>query len=207
MPTTVKFAFPKPPDLPPALPPIPVRRFSVDEYHRIIQAGVLQHDERVELIHGWITPVWPDGPTGSSVIRRLDRLLQRSIRDAAVVSVGQPITTLDSQFAPAVAVCRGPESRYFSTHPEPDDISFVVDVVDSGLMSNLAERISVYARYRIGCCWVVHIENRQVEVYTQPTGKTRGRYQQQANYGVRESVPVLIGDTPCRKIPVSELLP
>src|SRR5436305_1613534 len=112
MPTVVRVVQKKPPVLPPAYPPLPVRRFTVDEYHRLIQTGILKSGEPVELIHGWIVPKMPTNPTHASIVRRLDRLLQRLVGETAVIGVQQPITTLDSEPEPDLTVSRGPEVRY-----------------------------------------------------------------------------------------------
>ena len=51
------------PILPPVVPPVPVRRFTVAEYHQMIQAGILGEDDNVELLEGWIVPEMPRNPT------------------------------------------------------------------------------------------------------------------------------------------------
>ena len=50
------------PTLPPVVPPVPVRRFTVDEYHQMIRAGILGEDDDVELLEGWIVPKMPRNP-------------------------------------------------------------------------------------------------------------------------------------------------
>src|SRR5579871_2322890 len=133
----------KPRKLPPAYPPAPVRRFTVDEYHQLIRAGVFRSGERVELIHGWIIPKMPTSPTHASVVRRLDKQLQRLIGDRAVVGVQQPITTPDSEPEPDLTVSRGPENLYFTAHPLPEDIYFVVEVSDTSLTYDRGEKLSL----------------------------------------------------------------
>src|SRR5260370_38754152 len=56
------------PRLPPIIPPVPVRRFTVDEYHQMIQAGILGEDDNVELLEGWIVPKMPRNPAHDAVI-------------------------------------------------------------------------------------------------------------------------------------------
>src|SRR5947209_7570300 len=145
MPTVIRLRPKRLIPLPPAYPPLPVRRFTVEEYHRLIQTGILKSGEPVELIHGWIVPKMPTNPTHSSIVRRLDKLLQRLVDDSSVVGVQQPITTPDSEPEPDLTVSRGPEMLYFTTHPEPPDIHFVVEVSDTTLAYDQGEKLSLYA--------------------------------------------------------------
>jgi Uma2 family endonuclease len=207
MPTVVRVARKKPPVLPAAYPPLPVRRFTVDEYHQLIQTGILKSGERVELIHGWIVPKMPTNPTHASIVRRLDRLLQRLVGDGAVVGVQQPITTLDSEPEPDLTVSRGPEVRYFMSHPTADDIHFVIEVSDTTLAFDQGEKLALYARAGVLMYWIVNVEARGVEVHTQPRGGRRPTYRTRTGYGPRDAVPVVIAGKRVGSIPVSDLLP
>lgn len=207
MPTVVRLLPKRLAPLPPAYPPLPVRRFTVEEYHRLIQTGILKSGEPVELIHGWIVPKMPTNPTHSSIVRRLDKFLQRIFDDASVVGVQQPITTTDSEPEPDLTVSRGPERRYFTTHPEPIDIHFVVEVSDTTLAYDQGEKLSLYARAGIELYWIVNIEDRRIEVYSQPRGGRKPTYRSRTDYGPRDSVPVMVGGKKIGTIPVSELLP
>ena len=57
--------------LPAIVPPLPVRRFTVDEYHQMIETGVLGEDDDVELLEGWIVPKMGKKPSSR---RRRSRL-------------------------------------------------------------------------------------------------------------------------------------
>lgn len=208
MPTVVRVPRPKPPArLPPAYPPLPVRRFSVEEYHRLIEIGLFNSGERYELIHGWIVPKMPTNPTHASVVRRLDRILQRLAAGAAVVGVQQPITTPDSEPEPDLTVSRGPEDLYFTRHPGPADIQFVVEVSDSTLAYDQGGKKELYARAKVPVYWVVNLEALQVEVYTDPRGGRRPTYRQVALYGRLDAVPVIVGGKQVGLIKVKDLLP
>src|SRR5438128_3370052 len=98
-------------------PPFPVRRFTVDEYHRMIQAGVLTENDRVELLEGWIVPKMPHNPPHDGTISLVLRRLCTSLPDDWIVRAQSAITLPDSETEPDLAVVRGPESRYLSRHP------------------------------------------------------------------------------------------
>lgn len=173
----------------------------------MIQTGILKPGDRVELIHGWIVPKWPLHPTHASVVRRLDRLLQKIVKDAAVIGVRQPITTADSEPEPDVTVSRSPENLYFTTHPVAEDIYFVIEVSDTTLAYDQGEKQTLYARARIAMYWIVNLEDRRVEVYTEPSGVKNLKYRQQSNYGPRDKVPVVVDGKQLGRIPVKEVLP
>lgn len=54
-----------------AVPTLPIRRFRVDEYHRMIDTGILTEDDRVELLEGWIVPKMPHNPPPSCCRNRI----------------------------------------------------------------------------------------------------------------------------------------
>jgi Uma2 family endonuclease len=174
----------------PAYPPLPVRRFTVDEYHRLIQTGILRSGEPVELIHGWIVPKMPTNPTHSSVVRRLDRWFQRNLPNTLVVSVQQPITTADSEPEPDLAICNGPEGLYFTSHPSPEQAVIVIEVSDSSLGYDLGEKLQLYARAKVAVYWVVDLEHKQVIVHTDPRGGKKPTYRTRNTYAPGQSVPV-----------------
>lgn len=49
------------------------RRFTVDEYHRISQAGIFAEDDRVELIDGEIIEMSPIDDAHAASVKRCNR--------------------------------------------------------------------------------------------------------------------------------------
>ena len=122
------------PLLPAIPPPLPVHRFTVDEYHQLIQMGVLDEDDDVELLEGWIVPKMRRTPTHDAVIswimnRRLTPMLPKgwSCRGQSA------IVTAESEPEPDIAVVRGSELDYLSRHPGSVDMALVIEVADSTL--------------------------------------------------------------------------
>lgn len=193
--------------LAPALPAYPVRRFTIDEYHQLIQMGLFNSDERYELIHGWIIPKWPPHPTRASAVRRLDRWFQQRTKGIACVGVRLPITTGDSEPEPDLSVCRGPEDLYFTSHPRPEDVYLVADVSDSDLAPNRDARLELYARALVPVYWIVNLAESKIEVFTEPRGGRAARYQRRTDFGSRAKVPVTLGAKKIAALPVAELIP
>ena len=90
--------------LPPAIPPLPIRRFTVDEYHRMVEIGVLKDREPYELIHGWIVQKMVVNPPHSYAINALNELFGLMRGPKATVRIQQPITTTDSEPEPDVVL-------------------------------------------------------------------------------------------------------
>jgi hypothetical protein len=145
--SSVATVSPKPAALP--MPPIPVYRFTVEQYHRLIEQGILTENDRVELLEGWITPKMTHNPPHDcSVLLAQTELLARLSADW-VVRVQSAITMRDSEPEPDLAVARGPGRRYARTHPRASDLALLVEVADTTLEADRTEKGRLYARSRI----------------------------------------------------------
>src|SRR5437773_12510107 len=105
------------------MPQHPVRLFTVDEYHRMIQTGIVADDEAVELLEGWITPKMPHNPPHDSTVGRTTRRLTAILPPGWIVRSQVPITTADSEPEPDAALVPGPDDLYDHRHPDPADVS------------------------------------------------------------------------------------
>jgi Uma2 family endonuclease len=191
-----------------AVPPWPVRRWTVAEYHQMIQAGILTENDRVELIEGWIAPKMPYNPPHDGTLDNARELVERLVSPAWRVRVQMSITTADSEPEPDIVVVPGPASRYYTRHPEPQEIALAAEVADSSLPFDRGDKCRAYARAGIVCYWIINLVNRQVEVYSDPTGPALApAYRQRTDYALADSVPVVIAGQQVALIPVADLLP
>src|SRR5205085_1775955 len=101
-----------PPTMNLAPPPFPVRRFTVDEYHRLIQSGILGEDERVELLEGWIVPKMPRNSRHDGTIDFVARALGLCLPSGRWCRTQEAITTVDSEPEPDLAVVRWSDAGY-----------------------------------------------------------------------------------------------
>jgi Uma2 family endonuclease len=142
------------------------RRFTVDEYHRLIAAGILDEDEHVELLEGVITRMSPQGVPHSRVIRWLNRFLARSLGNEYELFVQLPLTIGDrNEPEPDLAVVKAedvPADRH------PSTAVLVVEVAGSSLRIDRKVKASVYSRAGIAEYWIVNVEAQVVEVFTDP---------------------------------------
>lgn len=189
------------------LPPYPVRRFTVDEFHQVIQTGIL-NSERVELLEGWIVPKVAHSPAHETVIDLVQEVLRSRLPTCWRLRIKSAITTCDSEPEPDVSIVRGVVRDHMTRHPTPEEISLLFEVADSSLTIDRKDKARLYARAGIAIYWIFNLIDFQVEVYTDPTGPDASpAYRQRQEFARGTSVPLVIGSQQVGLIPVNELLP
>lgn len=209
MATTVRESRPKPASVPAAPSPLPVKRFSLDEYHRLIEIGMLTEDDPYELLHGWIVEKMPNRPPHASAAHRLARRLDRLLGDAVVVRTQMPITLpgSGSEPEPDVVVASGTESDYDDVHPHPKDVLLVAEVAHTSVARDTGLKLTMYADARLPEYWIVNLPESRVEVHTGPRRGKNPMYRQRRDYGIEDAVPVSFGGKVAGSIPVGDILP
>lgn len=149
-------------------------RFTVDEYHDMIDTGILTENDRVELIRGEIIEKMPIGNRHIATVNRLNRLLTMATGNAAVVSVQNPVAHSDSEPEPDIALLEPREDFYESSKPRADDALLVIDVAESSLDFDRQEKLPLYAEAGIQECWIVNLIDDCIEVHRNP--QSDGRY-------------------------------
>jgi Uma2 family endonuclease len=190
------------------MPPGPIRKFTVAEYHQMIQTGLLTEDDPVELLEGWIVQKMPHNPPHDGTLSVTNKRLGTRLPPGWFLRVQMAVTLPDSEPEPDLALVRGQEEDYFAGHPGPADIALLVEVSDSTLTRDRTEKHRIYARAGIAVYWIINLVDAQVEVYTDPTGPDAApRYRQRQDYGRNADVPLVIGGATMGQVPVRELLP
>jgi Uma2 family endonuclease len=146
------------------------RQFTVDEYYRMADAGILTEDDRVELIDGEIIEMPPIGSPHASCVLRLNRFFDRSVGESALVSVQNPLHLDDrSEPEPDVMLLRPRADFYRSGHPTAADVLLLIEVSDSTIAFDRGVKIPLYARHRIPEVWLVDIGEDAIHVYRDPS--------------------------------------
>lgn len=146
------------------------RRFTVDEYSRMGEAGVFGDDDRVELLDGHIYVTSPIGSEHAACVRRLNRLFQTQAGNEALVSVQNPIRLNEaSEPEPDVALLRPHDDGYASEHPGPEDVSMVVEGGDTSLSFDRDVKLPLYASAGLPEVWLVDLEHEHIHVYRDPS--------------------------------------
>ena len=185
-----------------------LRRFTVDEYHRMIDAGVFAKNDQFELLDGWIVAKMPHNPPHDLAVSLGLRQLTNSLPAPWFCRVQSAVTLATSEPEPDLAVVQGPERRFAASHPTPRDIALLVEVADSRLADDRREKGALYAQANIAEYWIVNLVDRRAEVYTDPSGPVVDpQYRQHRNFDVNESVPLTINGQLMAMIAVADLLP
>ncbi len=144
-------------------------QFTVTDYARMREAGILSEDDRVELLDGEVRPMSPIGPFHAAVVNILVVLLTHQLGDRAIVSVQNPIQLNDySEPQPDIAILQPREDFYAAAHPRPDDVLIAIEIADKSLEYDRNEKLPRYAQAGITEVWIVDIGKQIVEQYTQP---------------------------------------
>ncbi len=145
---------------------LPRRRFSVDEYYKLAEAGILTEDDRVELIEGDLIETTPIGVRHAATVDVTADVLRSRLANRARVRVQNPVRlTADTEPQPDLTVCETRE--YFHSHPTPADIFLIVEIADSRVERERA-KILVYARAGIREVWLVDLTTSTIEVHRGP---------------------------------------
>lgn len=154
--------------------PLAAHRFTVDEYHRMGEAGVFDEDDRVELIDGQVVEMTPIGPAHGGCVNRLTRLFAPLAGREATLSVQNPLVLAEHQEPqPDVVVLRHRADGYGAQHPGAADVLLLIEVGDTSVGSDRHAKIPIYARAGIPEAWLVDLPADRIEVYRHPAG---GRY-------------------------------
>lgn len=146
----------------------PRRRFTVKEYYRLAEFGILDRDSRVELIEGDIIEMPPIGPPHASAVNELARILNAKVGEKAKVTVQSPILLGESTH-PQPDVCLvKPVDVYFHRHPEPEEVLLIIEVSDSSVEFDRSTKGRLYSRAWIPEYWLIDIPGQRVEVYSSP---------------------------------------
>lgn len=162
------------------------RPIRLDEYHRMIDTGILDEDERVELLGGVIVEMSPQSKRHALSTQRLTRLLARFLPDHLAVRPQLPLTiTLEaSEPEPDLAVVTALEAEQSERHPER--ALLVIEVAADSLQKDRGVKSRLYARAGIPEYWIVNLVDDQVEAYRDPDS-TAGRYRRMVTYSRGES--------------------
>ena len=183
-------------------------RLSVEQYHEMIRGGILTSDDPVELLEGWLIYKMPKNPRHSVTTQLSRRALEAVVPAGWYVNTQEPITLGDSEPEPDVMVVRGETQHYLDHHPSPRELALVVEVAETSLERDRGVKKRLYARAGIAVYWIVNLRERVIEVYSDPSGSAdEPDYRPHRDYGLGDSVPVVIEGRELGRVVVRELLP
>jgi Uma2 family endonuclease len=149
------------------------RLFTVDEYYKMAEAGILAASERVELVQGVIYTMSPIGSRHHSAVIHLNRVFSGRLLDVAEVSVQGPVRLANlTEPEPDFAIVRRQLDQrrpYEFAPPSSSDIYLIVEVADTSLGFDLGEKADTYAGDGIPELWVLDLAGDRLIVHRDPT--------------------------------------
>ena len=165
-----------------------VHLWTVDEYHQMIEAGILTHEDSFELLEGQIVQMSPQRPPHAATTQCAANYLSRLL-EQAYIRVQLPITLPpNSEPEPDIAVVRIDNRQYFDHHPAADEIFLLVEVAKTILKNDRITKALVYAKAKISEYWILDVQERQVYVFREPGAET---YQQEIILGEDATISLL----------------
>ena len=145
--------------------------FTVDEYYRMADAGILTEDDRVELIDGEIIEMSPIGNRHQACVNRANTFLTEAFGRTAIVSNQSPLRLSNyTEPVPDVIVLKPVPDFYASRPCVPEDVFFLVEVSDTTLRYDKNIKLLRYAAAGVAEVWIEDLTNDLLLVYREPAG-------------------------------------
>jgi len=165
------------------------RKFNTSQYHQMNQSNILTEDDRVELINGEIIEMSPIGTKHTSCINRCNSILPNLLGQKVIISIQNPITLNNlSEPQPDIALLKPRADFYENSHPQPQDIFLLIEVVDSSIDYDRDIKIPLYANSNIYEVWLIDINAQLITVYRYPQNDN---YQEITTYHRGEKISIL----------------
>lgn len=150
-----------------------IREITVSEYHKMAEVGIIQPDEKVELITGQIIrKMSPVNKRHASHVKRLNELFSFHCYKKVTVGVQDPVVILNnSEPEPDISVLKYSDNQYANGLPTEKDVILLVEVADTTLKRDKTTKLRLYASANIPEYWVVNLNDNCIEIYKKPNGK------------------------------------
>ena len=182
--------------------PVERWRFTVDDYYRMGEVGILPHDARVELVNGDVIQMPPIGSHHNGSVIGLDELLRERLGRRVTISNQGPLVL--RQYGtpqPDLMILRRRDDYYRSANPTAADVLLLIEIADSSLTHDRDTKAPMYAQAGIADYWIVNLVDLHLLVYRQPVD---GVYRSVQILGTEDSIqPLAFPDV---TITVSEIL-
>jgi Uma2 family endonuclease len=151
---------------------------SVAAYHELGNKGLIS--EKTELLQGVIVEKTPKSPLHTFAVAKFNEKLREVAPPGHLVKKEDPLTFVDSEPEPDIALVAGSLTDYRTAHPQT-----ALLVVEVAVSTEDTDRLkaAIYAEAGIPEYWLVLAEKGQVEIFTHPQGSA---YLQVRNFGMGE---------------------
>jgi Uma2 family endonuclease len=145
------------------------KRFTVEDYHHLVELGFLAKDDHIELIRGELIQMAAKGTAHETCMTRLLRVLPSLVGDRATLRCQSPITlSFDGEPEPDFSIVNNREDDYETAHPIPKETLLVIEISDSSLDYDRDVKLPLYAEGMIPHYWIFNLLDRCLEAYSEP---------------------------------------
>lgn len=189
----------------PALPGASLYLLDVEQYHAMARAGILDEGAPVELLEGMLVSKMTKLPPHVIATKLVHLALSRTVPAGWHVGQEAPVVFLPrNEPEPDFSVVRGEIRDYSQRDPGPEDVGLLIEVADSSPTRDRQAKLRIYAGAGVPVYWIINLVDRQVEVYTGPTGP---RYAQRTDFGPDDAAPLCLDGQEVARLAVRDLLP
>lgn len=166
------------------------RSFTVEEYHRMAETGVLAGKDRLELIHGEILMMTPIGPRHAYYVSRLTQILVPIVGEHGLVWAQNPVQVeAQSEPQPDIVIVRPRGRDYLRQLPVNSDVLLAIEVADSSLEYDRDVKLPLYASAGIPESWILDVNQVRIERHTEPAADG---YRKRELLGSKDAVTLLM---------------
>jgi Uma2 family endonuclease len=194
----------------------PPYRLTVDQYHRMIQQGILEEGQPAELLDGYLTikirstageDPMTVGLRHAVCVKKLAKLARRLEPLGCDIQTQQPVTLPPfDEPEPDGAIVIGRSESYTDHHPKATDLLCVIEVADESLKRDRGYKQQIYADSGIPQYVIANLQDNVVEVYTDPI-KGKGRYGTTVTLGMKESITFKLRGAKELRVSVRSIMP
>ena len=147
---------------------MPYHRWTVDEFHQMATAGLLDESDRVELIEGEMIDIAPIGSRHAFIVNRLSQAFAAGgAKGQYLVSTQNPVCLGDrSEPQPDIALLKN--GNYMDALPGAADVLLIVEVSDTTLEYDRDVKLALYARHGIPEVWLLDVNASELTIYREP---------------------------------------
>ncbi|MFH7242266.1 MAG: Uma2 family endonuclease [Spirulina sp.] len=147
---------------------VAIAKWTLEEYHRMIEAGLLDH-RRVELLLGEIVEMAPEGEPHAYFSSEAGDYLAQQLGNRAMVRQAKPITLPNqSEPEPDIAIVQRLGREYLNHHPYPENIFWVIEYADSSWEKDFQIKSRVYAEVGIAEYWLINLKKQELLLFRAP---------------------------------------
>jgi Uma2 family endonuclease len=183
-------------------------RVSVRQFERMIGAGVFGEHDHVELLEGILVDKMTKHPPHNFTVTTIADTIRAVVGSDWVVREEKSVVLgRFSRPEPDVAIARGPRDRYRSVSPSTADLTARIEVADTSYAKDRGNKWRKYAASKVPVYWILNLPLRQIEVYTEPSGRGKtAAYQVSKVYGEDDEVPIILAGRELGRLKVRDVL-